>query len=129
MRRSLVLPPLLIALLTAGCGGGPDPPDPEAEVRAAAAAYVDALRDGRWAEACDRLTPSGRAAVAEGRRDCERALRAGAALPREALDTVARQVAGAPVRLEGARATLGPVGDLPDPLRLERDGRRWLIGG
>jgi hypothetical protein len=117
-----VLPLLLIA----GCGGDPEPPAPEDAVRAAATGYVDALRDGRWADACGRMTAAGRAAVAEGRRGCERALR-DVTLPRDALDTVARQVAGAPVRLSGARATLGPVGDLPEPLRFARDGDRWLV--
>ena len=32
-------------------------------------------------------------------------------------------------RSMGARATVGPVGDLPEPLRLVRRGGRWLVDG
>ena len=118
---------LAVAALGAGCGGGDPPPDPAAAVRTAATAFVDALRAERWDEACARMTAAARAAVAEERGACARALRAGAALPRADLDTVARQLAGAPVRFAGATARLGPLGDLPEPLRFARRDGRWLV--
>ena len=111
---------VVLLALAAGCGGDERPPDPADAVRAAAAAFVDALRDARWADACDRMTRAARTTVAEGAGSCAGALRAGGALPREDLDTVARQLAGARVRFSDAGATLGPVGDLPQPLRFER---------
>jgi hypothetical protein len=40
---------------------------------------------------------------------------------------VARRLPGADVRVGGGRARLGPVGDLPDPLRFERRDGRWLL--
>jgi hypothetical protein len=121
------VPAALLLTLVAGCGGDPQPPAPETAVRAAAAAYVDALRDGRWADACGRMTVAARAAVAAGERSCAAALGAGGALPRETLDTVARLLDGAPVRITGARAALGPIGDLPEPLRFARRDGRWLL--
>jgi hypothetical protein len=127
VRRLIAVLGLGLLVLLVGCGGEERPPDPADEVRAAAAAYVDSLRGERWAEACDRMTPAARAAVAEGSRSCRRALAAGGSLPREALDTVARQLAGAPVRISAAAAVLGPVGDLPGPLRFERAAQRWLL--
>jgi hypothetical protein len=127
MRRVVAVLGSGVLLLVAGCGGDEPPPDPADEVRAAAAAYVDSLRGERWAEACDRMTPAARTAVAEGRRSCRHALAAGGSVPREALDTVARQLPGAPVRISAADAVLGPVGDLPGPLRFERTARRWLL--
>jgi hypothetical protein len=118
---------VVLLMLAAGCGDDDRAPDPADAVRAAATAYVDALRGERWAVACDRMTPAGREAVAEGGGSCAAALRAGGALPPEVLDTVARQLAGAPVRISDAGATLGPVGDLPGPLHFVRRGRRWLL--
>ena len=114
---------VLLLAVAAGCGGDERPPEPADAVRAAATAYVDALRGGRWAEACDRMTRAARAAVAEGGGSCAGALRAGGALPREVLDT--RRPAAGRARRSGSRtrrATLGPVGDLPEPLRFERRG-------
>ena len=73
------------------------------------------------------MTPAAQAAVADGRGSCRRMLEAGGALPREALDTVARQLAGAPIRISGQTAVLSPVGDLPEPLRFEREAGRWLL--
>jgi hypothetical protein len=96
-------------------------------VRAAARSYVDALRQRDWDQACARMTPRARAAVAEGAGSCARALAHSGALPRATLDTVARQLSGAGVRVTGARASLGPVADLPDPLRFERRNGRWLV--
>ena len=104
-------------------------PTPEESVRSAAAGYVRALQTRRWDDACERMTPAGRRAVAEGAASCAAALRAGVALPPEALGTVARQLPGARVRVNGATATLGPVADLPTPLRLERRDGRWLVSG
>jgi hypothetical protein len=113
--------------LVAGCGGDERAPDPADGVRAAATAYVDALRGERWAVACDRMTPAGREAVAEGGGSCVAALRAGGALPPEVLGVVSRQLAGAQVRISDAGATLGPVGDLPEPMRFVRRDGRWLV--
>jgi hypothetical protein len=128
MRRLVLMTALAVQVLAAGCGDGDGPsPDPADAVRAAASAFVDSLRAGRWEEACDRMSVEARIVVAEERGDCARALRAGAALPREELDTVARQLAGAPVRIADGSAALGPVGDLPEPLRFERQRERWLI--
>jgi hypothetical protein len=118
---------LALQALVAGCGGDDPPPDPADAVRAAATAFVGALREERWDAACAAMTAAARTAVADDAGACAAALRDGAALPREDLDTVARQLAGAPVRIEGGRATLGPVGDLPEPLRLERRRERWLV--
>jgi hypothetical protein len=118
---------LLLPLAAAGCGGDPQPPDPAAAVRGAATAFVDALRGGRWTEACDRMTAAAQAAVAEDGGSCAGALRGGSALPRDALDTVARQLPGARVRISDARATIGPLGDLPEPLRFERRAGHWLL--
>jgi hypothetical protein len=117
----------LVLLALAGCGGDEPAPEPEDEVRAAATAYVDALRDARWADACARMTAAARAAVTDDGASCDEALGGGAALPGETLDTVARQLAGASVRVAGTSATLGPVGDLPEPLRFERREGRWLV--
>jgi hypothetical protein len=127
VRRIVALTALVVQALATGCGGDDAPPDPADAVRAAATAFVDSLRGERWEDACARMTNAARAAVAEEGGACARALRAGAALPPEDLDTVARQLAGAPVRVTGAEATLGPVGDLPEPLRFERAEDRWLI--
>jgi hypothetical protein len=125
-RRSAVALLAALALAAAGCGSGDPAPDPAAAVRAAATTYVQALLDGRWADACARMTPAARAAVAADGRSCARALRA-AALPRAELATAKRLIPGAPVRIEGERATLGPVGDLPRPLRFARGpGGGWL---
>jgi hypothetical protein len=127
MARLLIAAAVALAALT-GCGGddvGED--DPAEAVRGAAAGFVDALRGERWEEACERMTTAARAAVGDRPAACAEAPRAGAALPRDDLDTVARQLAGAHVRISGARARLGPVGDLPVPLRFRREDGRWLL--
>jgi hypothetical protein len=126
----IAAPGVVALALAAGCGGDEPAPDPADAVRGAAAAYIDALRGERWADACGRMTAAGRAAVAEGAdgaATCAAALAAGGALPRETLDTVTRQLAGAPVRISGRTARLGPVGDLPYLLRFERRAGRWLV--
>jgi hypothetical protein len=127
MARLVVVAALALLALVAGCGGGERAPEPAEAVRAAASAFVDSLRGKRWEEACDRMTASARTAVADEHGTCATALRGGAALPREDLDTAARQLAGAPVRVAGMKAVLGPVGDLPEPLRFELQGDRWLF--
>jgi len=127
VRRAFAVIGLGLLILATGCDGEERAPDPADEVRAAATAYVDSLRAERWADACERMTQAARAAVADGRGTCRRRLRAGGALPRELLDTVARQVAGAPVRIADRTAVLGPLGDLPEPLRFTREAGRWLL--
>jgi hypothetical protein len=127
VRRRLAVAGLGLLILAIGCAGEQRPPEPADEVRAAATAYVDSLRAGHWADACDRMTAAARAAVADGRRSCPRQLRGGGALPRDVLDTVARQLAGAPVRISHETAVLGPVADLPEPLRFKRVAGRWLV--
>jgi hypothetical protein len=129
MRRRAALLLLPLCALGAGCGDDADAPDPQTEVRRAVVEYVAALRERRWEDACARMTAGARAAVADPPATCPDALRGGAALPDDVLGTVARQLPGAAVAVSGARATLGPVGDLPQPLRLVRRGRSWLIDG
>ena len=89
-------------------------------------AYVDALRaralGGRVRPDDGRRPGGGRRARRTG---CAGALASGGALPRDALGTVARLLPGAPVAVDGRRATVGPVGDLPAPLRLVRRDGRW----
>ena len=128
MRVRVVLPLLACAALAA-CGGDDPPPDPADEVRAAAIAYVGALRAERWGDACARMTAGARAAVAEGGGSCARALAAGGALPDDVLGTVARLLPGAEVAVDAGTARVGPVGDLPAPLRLARRDGRWLVAG
>jgi len=122
--------PLLAACAAlAACGGDDPPPDPVVGVRAAAVAYVDALRAERWEDACARMTAGARAMVAERGGGCAGALASGGALPDDVLGMVARLLPGAAVAVDGDRATVGPVGDLPAPLRLvQRDGR-WFVAG
>jgi hypothetical protein len=127
MRNALPALACAVCALLVACGDEDPAPSPEDTVRQAATAYVDALRHEHWDEACGLMTPAARAAVAEGARSCPGALRNGRALPRETLDTVARRLPGADVRVSGSRARLGPVGDLPDPLRFERRDGRWLL--
>ena len=126
---------LVAALLTlaapaaAGCGSDEQAPGPDKAVRRSAGQYLDALIGGRWADACRRMTPDARAVVGEerGGAGCEAALSAGEALPAEVLAGARREIAGAPVRIAGPRAELGPVADLPVPLRFERRDGRWLV--
>ena len=127
MRRRLLLAVLVLPGLAAGCGGDDPPPDPADAVRETAAAFVGALRAERWADACRLMTVAARTAIAGERGRCPQAFREGAALPPSELGTIARQLPGAPVRITGVKAALGPVGDTPQPLRLERSDGRWLI--
>jgi hypothetical protein len=116
-------------LAAAGCGGrAPEPSVPEDGVRRAAAAYVEALQRRRWADACARMTPAAQQSVArDAGASCPEGLGRGAALPAEQLAVAHRQLAGARVRVKGGRATLGPVADLPEPLRFEKRDARWLV--
>jgi hypothetical protein len=57
------------------------------------------------------------------------ALAGGAALPPDQLAAAGREVAGAQVRVRGKAATIGPLGALPQPLRLERVADHWLVAG
>ena len=123
VRRALIL---VAGVALAGCGGGEPAPDPADAVRLAASSYVDALREQRWADACAQMTAQARRAVA-GNGACARALAGGAALPPDALGVVARQLPGARVRIDGARAALGPLGDLPEPLRFARRAGEWRV--
>ena len=127
MRPRRVLPLLLLAPALPGCGEDESPPDPAADARRAAIAYVTALRERRWDDACARMTAGARAAVADGTAGCVDALAGGAALPADALGTIARLLPGAPVAVDGDRATVGPVADLPGPLRLARRDGGWLV--
>lgn len=126
-RSPLRWAPAFACALVAGCGDDPRPPDPAAAVRRAAADYLAAVRDGRWEDACARMTASARAAVGETGGACADALARGDALPDEVLGRAVRQLPGAKVAMTGSRATVGPVGALPAPLRLTRAGGHWLI--
>jgi hypothetical protein len=123
----LVVVASLVSACVAACGGQERPPDPRDAVRRAATEYVRALREQRWDDACERMTKAAQRAVAAERRSCAGALADGGALAPDTLAVVARQLPGARVRIAGAAATLGPVGDLPEPLRFEHRGSRWLV--
>jgi hypothetical protein len=116
-------------LALAGCGGD-ERETPADEVRDATAAYLRALQEARWKGACRLMTASARRDVADAAgKSCARALGGGAVLPADELATVGREVAGARVRVRGTAATIGPLGALPQPLRLERMDGRWFIAG
>ena len=128
-RRPLVAV-ILAAAALAACGDDREPPGPADDVRSAASAYVRALERAQWGRACRMMTASARADLRDAAgAPCMRALAGGAALPRSELAAAGREVAGAPVRIRRRTATIGPLGDLPRPLRLERMGDRWLIAG
>jgi hypothetical protein len=129
--RAHVLGVLIALLAVAGCGGDERPrATPQDGVRKAVSGYLGALRARDWARACRSLTPGARRAIEDAAgATCVRALATGSALAGEELASAAREVAGAAVRISGATATLGPLGDLPEPLRLRRVGGRWLVAG
>jgi hypothetical protein len=99
-------------------------------VRTAVSSYLRRLEARQWAQACDLMTGRTRhelrAATGES---CARAMAAGVTLPRDELAAVAREVPGARVRVDGARATVGPFEGLGRPLRLEHIDGRWLVVG
>ncbi len=128
MRRAATLAGLLAAL--SGCGDGEAQTTPADRVRQAARAYLGALEAGDWSRTCRLLAESARRDIeAATGSPCQRALAEGAALPPEQAASARREVAGAGVQIRGASAVLGPIGALPQPLRLRRVGRRWLISG
>ena len=99
-------------------------------MRASTAAYLRALQDRRWARACGLMTTAARRDIEDAAgAPCATALAGGAALGADELATAAREVAGADVRVDGAAATIGPLGGQPQPLRLRRVGGRWLVAG
>ena len=125
---------LLVTALAAGCGGGDDEgaasPTPTDEVRRAATTYLQALRGREWERACGLMTADARRDVQDAvGGDCVDALSAGVALPAAELAAIARELPGARVRVRGDSATIGPLGALPLPLRLQRQDGRWLIAG
>jgi hypothetical protein len=129
--RRLPVVGLLAALALAGCGSGDRERETSTDqVREAASAYLRALQDAQWARACRLMTASARRDIEdEGGASCARALAGGAALPADELAAAGREVAGAQVRVRGTAATIGPLGALPQPLRLERMADRWLVAG
>jgi hypothetical protein len=127
--RSLLAVGLAAAAAQAACGGGDEGPTPSDRVRDATSAYLGALENSRWARACALLTSGARRELEEARGSCVRALMGGAALPADQLASAYREVAGATVRIHGRRAAIGPLGDFPQPLRLESVRGRWLIDG
>jgi len=128
--RSLLAAGLAALVAQAACGGGDDDrPTPADRVRDATSAYLGALQQRRWARACGLITSGARRELEAARGSCAVALRGGATLPSEQLASAGREVAGATVRIRGRTAAIGPLADLPQPLRLERVGGRWLING
>jgi hypothetical protein len=130
LRRGLAAPALAVLAL-AGCGGSDRPrAAPEDGVRASVRAYLGALQAGDWARACRLMTAAARRDLEDAAgAPCGRALSAGAALAPDEIATAAREVPGADVRISGDAATVGPLADAPQPLRLRRVGGRWLIAG
>jgi hypothetical protein len=130
--RSRAVAAVLLAAAGVGACGGADRPraTPEAAVRASVARYLRTMADRRWARACSLMTAGARRDVAAAAgAPCARALADGAALDGDELATAARAVDGADVRIDGAVATVGPLGGLAVPLRLRRVGGRWLVDG
>ena len=127
--RSLLAVGLAAAVAQAACGGGDEVTTPADRVRDATSAYLGALQQGRWTRACGLMTSGARRELEAARGSCAVALRGGATLPSEQLASAGREVAGATVRIRGRTAAIGPLADLPQPLRLERVTGRWLIDG
>jgi hypothetical protein len=128
VRRVAAFAGVLAAL--SGCGDGEAQTTPADRVRLAARAYLGALEARDWPRTCRLLATSTRRDI-EGATGspCERALAGGAALPPDQAASARREVAGAGVQIRGATAVVGPIGALPQPLRLRRVGRHWLISG
>jgi hypothetical protein len=128
---------LLTALVLGGCGGGGGEEEAadraaaaDGEVRRAATTYLEALRGREWDRACELMTADARRQVERAVGGaCTDALAAGGVLPAEALRNIARELRSARVRVRGDTATIGPLGALPQPLRLRRQGDRWLVAG
>lgn len=124
---------LAAAFLATATGCGDDAPPPERvaeeEVRAVTGRYVDALARGDGEAACRLVTPEGRARVERDAGTACASAVTGGALPAESLAVARRQLPGARVKLDGLRATIGPLADSPAPLALERVGGRWLVSG
>jgi hypothetical protein len=130
MGRRTTAATVALAVVLAGCGGGGDRPrpSPEGGVRAAVRAYLGALEAHEWSRACRLMTPAARRDVADAAgTSCPRALAAGGAEAADELASAQREVAGADVRLSGARASVGPLGTAQQDLRLQRVGGRWLV--
>ena len=127
--RSLLAAGLAAVAAHAGCGGGDEGPAPGDRVRDATSVYLRALEHERWARACALMTHTARRELGAAGGSCVRALRGGAALTTDQLASADREVAGATVRIRGRTAAIGPLGDFPRRLRLERVGGRWLIDG
>jgi hypothetical protein len=122
---------LVTAFVQASCGGGgeADRPTQAERVRAATSAYLQALREERWTRACRLMTSDARRELGDAGGSCAASLAGGAALSPDELGAAGREVAGARVRVRGRTAAIGPLGSLPQRLRLERVGGRWLIAG
>jgi len=114
-----------------GCGAADRPKAAPADgVRAVVRAYLGALAARDWPRACRLMTPAARRDLAEAAgAPCARALSASGAEAADELASARREVAGADVRIRGATATVGPLGTAQRPLRLRRDGARWLVAG
>jgi hypothetical protein len=118
-----------VALALASCGGEPD----DDRARDAVRNWIDALAEGRAADACGAMTAAGRrelvqmaqlfAGAPRAVRECERQVRHLGGRPGGGADLEIRSVS-----VEGDAATVETRGG-PARVRLRREGGEWRVHG